>query len=150
MAYCSASDVQVALGYQDIFDDSVPTRPTATQVDSIISNITNEIDLYLGLAGINTTPTDVKILGRLKEMCIYGSSARVGFGYLNNAEVVGGSLAHTFWERYQQLLNEIVDKPEIYGGTAGTSTMYASNQVTDGTNSEATITGLYEPSDYEV
>jgi len=140
--YCSASDVQVALGYQSAFDAS--SRPTLTQVTQIITDTTNEIDLYLNSVGITTQPTSTVILGRLSQACKFGASAQVGFGYLNNAGSVPGTLADTYWTRYNEILQEIKNSPELYGGAGSTNTdMFMSNQVEDGTYTEDEIDDLY-------
>lgn len=141
MNYCSAEDVQVALGYSDAF--TATTRPTLAQVNVIIENITNEIDLYLNMVGIADQPTDTRILGRLKEMCTIGSSARVGFGYMNNSDNVSNSLADKYWTRYIEMLKEIKEDPEIYGVTSD-STSFITSNVIDGTTTESATKALFQ------
>lgn len=144
--YCVAEDVQVALGYQDSFSTS--THPTLVQVNSIIDEITNEIDLYMNMIGIATQPTDARILARLKSACIIGSSARVGFYFLNNASNVDNTLADKYWTRYQEILKEIQDKPDIYGATAG-GNGYIDSTVINGTMTEIDTNNLFQSIGYK-
>ena len=141
--YCEAADIGIALGAQVTY--SVTSRPTLTQVEAIISNITNEIDFVLSSVGINTQPTDSRILGRLKEACIIGSAARVGFAYLNPNQDADNTLPGLYWKRYQDILKEIKDSPEIYGVISDT-TMYISSPVIDGTITASELKKFYPSS----
>lgn len=132
--YCAQDDIKAALGYMDDFSSG--SRPTLTQVNTIISDITNEIDFYLRSVGITSQPTDSNILGRLSKACIFGSAADIGFGYLNNSQTVDGTLAHYYKEKYQNILDEIKESPEIYGLVVDAESVYSSNQVIDGTYTE--------------
>ena len=76
--YCTAEDVQVLLGFASAF--STTSVPTLTQVNSIISDVTNEIDFTLASVGITTQPTDTRLLGRLHIACKYGVACQVGNG----------------------------------------------------------------------
>ena len=131
--YCNAEDVQVKLGFTNEF--SVTTKPTLTQVETLIDSTTKEIDSYLYASGVTTQPTDTNVLGKLKEVCSYGAAARVGMGYHSNNESISGTQAREYWDFYKEYLNEIKEMPELYG--AGGSTSFISNQVTDGTYSES-------------
>lgn len=146
--YCVAGDVKVALGYIDDF--SSDSRPTLTEVNTIITDTTNEIDFYLKSVGINTQPTDSTILGRLSKACIYGSSGNTGLGYLNNSADVVDTLAEYYLKKYQEILDEIKEKPELYGLVVDSNAIYAQNQVTDGTMTEAEFAAQSQDSDYEV
>jgi hypothetical protein len=145
--YCISSDIKVALGYPNDYSSS--SRPTLAEVNTIITDITNEIDLYLRSVGISSQPTDANILGRLSKACIYGSAADVGFGFLNQSQSVDGTLAHYYKEKYQAILDEIKKKPEIYGLVVDAESLYASNQVLDNTYSEDEINDNYLSSDFE-
>lgn len=123
--YCTASDVQVLAGYPIAFNDlgtgAGSSKPTLAQVTANITDVTNEIDLYLTRIGITTQPTDTKILGKLKIGCKYGSAALSGFGYLSQATNQSGTKPKTFWDIYREFLQEIIDSPEIYVTTTGNS-----------------------------
>lgn len=144
--YCSADDIMVALGYTDSF--SASTRPTLTQVNTIISNITNELDLYLNMIGIASQPTDTRMLGKLKEACTLGSSARVGFGYIDIHGGLDNTLPKIYWDRYNELLKEIKENPEIFGITGGGTTFITSN-VIDGTYTESETKALFQEMEYK-
>jgi hypothetical protein len=128
MNYCTAVDVQGLAGYPIPFSDIVAptsgsTKPTLAIVNSNITAITSEIDLYLSIVGITSQPTDSKILGKLKIGCMYGSAAMSGFGNLNQSGSTGGTKPMTFWDIYKEFLKEIVDNPTLYGITAGSESV---------------------------
>jgi hypothetical protein len=125
--YCSNEDVSVLLRV-DAF--TATSRPTATQVQAVIEDVTNEIDFVLAGIGIATQPTDTKILGRLTIACKTGVAAQI--------EVDKDKKA-AYETKYQAILKEITNKPEMYGSITGNETAYMSNNVTDGTNTEAEI-----------
>jgi hypothetical protein len=147
MDYCTAEDIQVALGYTTSY--SVTSRPTLAQVGVIISNITNELDLYLSMIGVNSQPSDSRILGRLKEACTLGSAARVGFGYENNSGNVENTLPSKYWDRYQAILKEIIDNPQVYGAVSGGGS-YIDSNVLDGTTTIEETKSLFVSEKYEV
>jgi hypothetical protein len=145
--YCTAEDVQVAIGSPTAY--SITSKPTLTQVNVVIANITNELDLYLSMAGIASQPTDSRVLGRLKEACTIGSAARVGFGYINASQDADNTLPGLYWKRYQEILLEIKENPEIYGATTGTSTIYMSCPVLDGSTTAAELEKHYSGVNYK-
>jgi hypothetical protein len=122
--YCTASEVQGLAGYPIAFNDlgtgAGSSKPTLTQVNSNIAAITNELDLYLGRIGINSQPTDARILGKLKVICMYGSAALSGFGSLNQATADGKP--KTYWDIYREYLKELLENPELYGVVSGVTT----------------------------
>lgn len=121
--YCVAEDVQVLIGQNIAFNNigsttTGGTKPTLTQLNSIIADITNEIDLQLSVIGITAQPTDARLLAKLKNGCVYGSAARAGFGTLNMSGSTGDTKPKTYWDMYQAFLKEMLDNPEIFGITA--------------------------------
>lgn len=145
--YCSNSDVAVLLGYDNF---SNTDRPTSTQVTSVIANVTNEIDFVLSGVGITTQPTDSRILGRLNIACKYGTACQVAMSAYGNSLSVDGSQGDKFCEKYKEILDEIKENPELYGAVTGDTSMYVSNQVTDGTWTEADNEDRFLPENYEV
>ena len=146
--YCSAEDVSILLGLDNF---SSETRPTLTQVNSIISDVTNEIDFVL--AGVITTqPTDARILGRLSIACKMGVACQVGLsGFGGTPDSVDNSQPDKYCRQYQAILEEIKTMPELYGIVTGDSTsFYISNQVTDGTKTAAQVSARLTPDNYEV
>jgi hypothetical protein len=133
MGYCEAEDVSVLLGL-DNFSSS--TRPKLTQVNTIIADITSEIDFTLQSVGITNPPTDTRILGRLSIMCKMGTASHVGFSAFGNSKSVDNSQPDKYWQSYQSMLGEITSKPELYGAVSGDSNLFVSNQVLDGTHTE--------------
>jgi hypothetical protein len=145
--YTDAESVAVLLGLDNF---SSGTRPTLTQVNAILADVTNEIDFALSSIGITTQPTDTRLLGRLSLMCKYGTACQVGMAAFGNSTGVDGSQPDKYCEKYQLMLDDIKDNPANYGVVTGDSAMYMSNQVTDGTISENDQTALYLPNTYEV
>lgn len=145
--YCKAEDVSVLLGL-DTF--SATTRPTLSQVNSIIADVTNEIDFILAGVGITTQPTDTRILGRLAIACKMGVACQVGLSAFGNATGVDNSQPDKFCTQYQAILLEIKNSPELYSNISGDNTMYLSNPVADGTTTEAAVKSRITPDNYEV
>ena len=145
--YCTSEDVSVLLGLDNF---SSTTRPTLTQVNSIIADVTNEIDFVLAGVGITTQPTDARILGRLANAAKMGTACQVGLSAFGNATGVDNSQPDKFCTMYQEILEEIKVNPGLYSAISGDSTFYVSNPVLDGTTTEATVTGRIIPDDYEV
>lgn len=145
--YCSNDDVSVLLGLDSF---SSTTRPTSTQVTSIITDITNEIDFVLSGVGITTQPTDSRLLGRLSNACKYGTACQVAMSAYGNSLSVDGSQGDKFCEKYQEILDEIKENPELYGAVTGDTSMYISNQVIDGTWTEDDNEDRFLSEDYEV
>jgi hypothetical protein len=145
--YCDSDEVAVLMGLDNFTSDS---RPTLTQVNVIIADVTNEIDFTLSGVGITTQPTDTRLLGRLAIACKYGTACQVAMSAYGNSTSVDGSQGDKFCEKYQEILDDIKTNPEQYGAVTGDTAMYAANQVTDGTWTETDTTNLYLPEDYEV
>jgi len=146
MNYCDSTDVNVIMGV-DAFSST--TRPTLTQVNTIISDITNEIDFVLSGVGITTQPTDSKILGRLGIACKYGSASHVCLSVYGNNTSVDGSQGEYFGRKYKEILDEMKTDPELYGLITGDSNLVISNIVLDGTNTESEISNGYIDRDYK-
>lgn len=144
--YCNNEDVSVLLGLDNF---SSLTRPTSTHVTTIITDVTNEIDFVLSGVGITTQPTDTKILGRLSIAAKYGVACQVGMSAYGNAAGVDNSQADKYCQKYQEILKEIVEKPELYSSITGDSGMYASNPVQDGSFTETEIKDRYLNDSYE-
>lgn len=147
MNYCTAEDVSVLLGFTPFRDD---TRPTLSQVNSIISDITNDLDFTLSSIGVTVQPTDTKLLGRLAIACKYGVACQVAMSTYGNSTGVDGSQGDKFCEKYKEYIDDIKNNPQMYGVVTGDSSMFISNQVTDGTWTEADTTNLYLDENYEV
>lgn len=145
--YCTQGEVAVLLGLDSF---SSVTRPTDTQVNSIIADVTNEIDFVLSSIGITTQPTDTRLLGRLAIMCKYGTACQVAMSAYGNSTGVDGSQGDKFCEKYQSMLDDIKDNPASYGVVTGDSAMFISNQVSDGTWTESDTKDLYLDENYEV
>jgi hypothetical protein len=143
--YCSNEDVAVLIGYDNF---SSLTRPTSTQVTSIITDITNEIDFVLASIGVTTQPTDTRLLGGLAIACKYGAACQVAVSGYGNAQSIDGSQGDKFCEKYKEILDDIKENPELYGTVTGDSTMFLSNQVTDGTYTETNIDNRYISEDF--
>jgi hypothetical protein len=145
--YCTAEDIQIILGFKTAYDTN--SRPTLIQINSIITDITNEIDLQLSVIDINSQPTDSRILSKLKNGCIWGSAARAGYGSLNLGASTSETKPRTYYDLYKTFLDDIIAKPEIYASTAGTDSMYASNPVIDGSFSEKEVNKILQPERYK-
>jgi len=145
--YTTSAKVAILLGLDSF---SNVTRPTSTQVDAIIADVTNEIDFVLSGVGITTQPTDTKLLGRLDIACKYGVACQVAMSAYGNAMGVDGSQGDKFCEKYKEILDDIKENPQMYGVVTGNSSMYISNQVNDGTFTEEEVTDTFLPNDYEV
>jgi hypothetical protein len=144
-AYCTASDVGVLL--QLDFTDA-NAQPTESQVNTICSQITSEIDLYLKAEGISTQPTDSDILNMLKKYCSLGAACMVGRTYFGNVDAITGSQPDSYCVQYQDFLKSIGDKPEIFGAASGDETAVFDNQVTTGNKAESTIPVISDSFDY--
>lgn len=143
--YTTANEVAVLIGYDNF---SSTTRPTDTQVNTIIANVTNEIDFMLASIGVTTQPTDTRLLGRLAIACKYGVACQVAISGYGNVDSVDGSQGDKFCENYKEILDDIKNNPENYGAVTGDSSMYMSNQVTDGTISEDDYNNRFISEDY--
>lgn len=132
--YTTAAKVAVLLGYDPF---TATTRPTLTQVDSIITDVTKEIDFVLSSVGIVVQPTDSNILGRLDLACKYGTAAQVGLAVIGNADNTDGTQGNLFKSWYDKILDEIVKNPELYGAVTGDSVSYMSSNITDGSLTQA-------------
>jgi len=144
--YCGAEDVSILLGLDSF---STTTRPALSQVNSIIADVTNEIDFVLSGVGITTQPTDARLLGRLSIACKYGVACQVAMSAYGNAVSVDGSQGDKYCTKYQDILTDIKNNPEMYGSVTGDSTAYMSNPVLDGTYTEAQLNSEYLSKDYK-
>ena len=119
--YCAYTDVEVLIG----MTFSTATTPTLAQVNTVISTVTNVIDLQLSVIGINSQPTDARILAKLKDGCIIGTAARCGFGRLNLSANTGDTKPKTYWDMFDAFLKEMIEHPEIYAVVADSESMYS-------------------------
>jgi hypothetical protein len=138
--YCTASEIQVLLGFPDAF--SANTRPTETQVNTEITNVTGEIDFVLSGVGITVQPTNTNVLARLRNACTYGVACRVGMSYFRNNTGVNDTQPGHFCQRYQEILEEIKATPELYGSVTGDDIMVISSHVLDGTYTETEVNDI--------
>ena len=148
--YCTAGDIKVLLHMKNDFDDSTPTEPSLTEVNTEIDNITKEIDSHLRAIGLTAQPTDTNILGMLKKYAGYGSACRVGMTYLRNKENVGSTQSEFYCQKYSDFLEKILKHPEIITDSQAGNALFLENQVTDGTISESNLNSLYLNKDFEV
>jgi hypothetical protein len=145
--YATAEDVSVLLGLDNF---STSSRPTLTQVNAIIADITKDIDFVLSGVGITTQPTDTNLLGRLAIACKYGVACHVGMSAFGNSVGVDNSQPDKYCKRYQEILTEIKESPELYGAVTGDAAMFVTNQVDDGTWTEDDTKDRYFDENYEV
>lgn len=144
--YCAASDVSILLGLDNY---SSLTRPTLTQVNTIIADITNEIDFTLASVGITTQPVDTRLLGRLKIGCKMGVAGQVGMSAYGNSTSVDNSQADRYDAKYKEFLEDIRTNSANYGAVTDDSNLYISNQCTDGNISEDDQSDLFINQDYD-
>lgn len=147
--YCTVNDVEVALGFVENTLDAT-SQPTLTQATREIGQITNEIDFYLKSGGITVQPTDTTILARLRNLCTAGVACKLGMGSFGNADSVDDSQPGYYCDQYSEGLKEIKEQPELFGKVTGDETAYISNQVTDGTTTEAEQNANYFSQDFKV
>lgn len=130
MSYCSASDVGVLLGLT--YDAN--SQPTLAQVNSIINQVSAEIDMTLRQIGI-ISPSDATILLYLQMVCAKGVACYVGATYFNNIQNVNGTISNFYCTMYKEELKKIIDNPAIMGAAGGTIEIHS--DVIDGVNSES-------------
>ena len=128
MGYCLASDVGVLLG----LTYNATSLPTETQVNSIIDQVSAEINMTLRTIGV-VTVTDATVLSYLKMVCAKGSACYVGGVYFNNIQSTGGTISNFYCQSYKEELKKMIDNPAILG-VAGGTIAFGSN-VTDGVTS---------------
>lgn len=145
--YCSAESVAVLAGL-DPFSDT--TRPTLTQVNAIIADVTNDLDFALSAIGVTTQPTDTKLLGRLAIACKYGTACQVVISAYGNSTGIDGSQGDKFCDKYGEYLKDIQTNPQLYGAVTGDSSSYVSGLTLDGSWTEEGIKDLYLDENYEV
>jgi hypothetical protein len=137
--YCTASDIQGMLGYDTEFTNT--SKPTVTQVNDIITNITSEINTRLEAIGVTLPVTDSNVLNVVERYCKIGSAGLVGLTYYSSNNNIEGGQADYFYKDYKQWLTDITDKPELVGVSAEAvnESAMVSNQVTDGTHLESSL-----------
>jgi hypothetical protein len=144
--YCVAEDVQVLLGYPVSF--GATTNPTLTQVNDIISDVTNEIDFTLKSIGVTTQPTDPTLLGRLSIACKFGVACQVGMSKFGNNASVNDSQPGYYCQKYQAIIDDIKTNADNYGAVTGDATIDVSNHVLDGTYTEAEFNSYFIDEDF--
>lgn len=130
MSYCQSSDVGVLLGLT--YDAN--SVPTLTQVNSVIDQVSAEIDMNLRQIGI-TSVSDATVLLYLKMVCAKGSACYIGSVYFNNIQNVNGTISNFYCIAYKEELKKIIDNPAIMGAAGGSIEVHS--DVIDGLNSEA-------------
>lgn len=124
MAYASLARIQGLLGRFVIDDDS---NPNHTQAESIIDDISDEIDGVLsGLGATVPVTTPAWFLDKLAILNGYGAAATILKSAYPEAQGPGENPAYAFWEaRYRKGLQALKDKTEIplsiLGGNSGSS-----------------------------
>ncbi|HCW08392.1 MAG TPA: hypothetical protein DGG95_13620 [Cytophagales bacterium] len=153
MNYCTANEVKLFLGSAVTFSDTAPiSKPTLTEVNALIADITNDIDLQLSVIGINTQPTDFRILSRLKRLCLYGCAGHIGIQF-NSTSNPNPEMSRTnyYLSQYEKLLKEITDNPEVYGVISGSDDYCnVSSNVLDGSRTEDEITSNFVDRDFKL
>jgi hypothetical protein len=135
--YCSADDVSTALGLSSF---SSSTKPTLTQVNTIITLITSEIDTMLLSSGISTPITNADQLNCLKLKCISGSACRTGFTYFTNNNGVENTQPNYYCKEYQDFKDMLLKEKDTSIFTYGTSIDgKVSSNVIDGTYTETEL-----------
>lgn len=132
MGYCTAEDVQVLLGKDKAFNDTDDTRPSLTQVNSIIDQIAAEMDQGLSANGIDLPIMDSTQLAQLKLYNSYGATCLVGNSYFRNATNVNNSMPQFYCDWYANFIKNIENIADQFGATKTSDIL--DNQVTDGTN----------------
>jgi hypothetical protein len=152
MNYCTANEVKLFLGSNITFSDTAPiSKPTLTEANNMITDITNDIDLQLSVIGINSQPTDARILSRLKRICLYGVAGHIGiqFNATNNPNPET-SRTNYYLSQYEKLLKQITDNPEVYGVVTGSDDYcIVSNNVLDGSRTEDDIMSNFVSEDFK-
>lgn len=125
MAYAALARIQGILGRFRIDEDSVPNN---TQAESIIDDISDEIDGVLSGLGV-TVPvtTPAWFLDKLAILNSYGAAAAILKSAFPEAQGPGENPAYAFWEaRYRTGLKALKDQTEvpssiINGATSGSN-----------------------------
>lgn len=133
--YCTNAHVGVLLG--KTFDAT--KTPTSTEVDVIIDQITKEIDSVLYSIGVTSQPTDLNLLGMLQKYCSFGSAGVTGMTYFRNTNDIVGSNPEWYYGKYEKFLEDLVERPELFGIVTGAETIAVSSNVLDGTYTEDEI-----------
>jgi hypothetical protein len=106
MSYCAIADVQGLLA-QRVFGAS--TKPTTTQVNTFISDVSSVIDTVLQARGLTTpvtTPTD--FVTHLKQVNAIGAAAHAEQAMYPEAGGVGSTPnSKRLWEMYQAELKSL-------------------------------------------
>ena len=136
MSYCLSADVGVLL----CLTYNATSQPTQTQVESIIDQVSAEIDMTLRTIGI-VGVTDAPILKYLKMVCAKGSACYVGSVYFNNIQSVGGTISNFYCTMYKDELKKIVENPSIMGAAGGTVAI--GSNVIDGVTTMTEVDNLF-------
>lgn len=99
--YCAVSDVAFKL--QVDFD--LASKPSQTDVESVITQITARMNLALGGAGIALPISDAAKLETLKHICAMGSAGMVGMAFGRNFDNVMAGQAKFYWDEFQKDLD---------------------------------------------
>lgn len=105
MAYCTIDDLKI---YVPKLEFSASTKPTSTQVESIITNTSYEIDSALQTAGYSLPVTDADTLAFLKNLNALGAAAIAEGATL--PEKVGDTHDSKLLRLYEKRLDNIKNK----------------------------------------
>jgi len=108
MAYCVIADVQ-ALNAKRTYDAT--STPTATQVESLITRIANEIDTVLAARGLDTpVTTPAAFLDHLKQVNAYGAAALAEMAMFPETSGLGET-PHSamLWKIYKEKLQALAE-----------------------------------------
>jgi hypothetical protein len=136
MAYCTADDVRVELGFTEAFDAT--TILTEAQVTAIIAQVEGVINVNLKRAGVTASAvTDADQLSFLKDLTIAGAACRVGLTYFGNNTSVNDTQPTHHCEYFREMAYNIDALSEIF--TPADDGGILENQVTSGSVSESNI-----------
>lgn len=129
MPYAVIGDVQ---GMMAQFTISATTKPTTTQAEAIIEDISYEVDTHLAAAGVTVPVTAPDyFLAWLGRVTGYGSVAAILKSMFPAASGAGETPAYAFWEaRYRAALKGIDDGTLLPAGVTSTDRIGPSTYLT--------------------
>ena len=95
--YCTSSDVASFLNFVEF---NANTSPTLTQVNNLITMISDEIDYYAKINSITFKSSDLSLL---KKKTAVGVAGLISITFLNNNQSAG-SLTNEFLKEYRDFL----------------------------------------------
>lgn len=134
MAYCTITDVQ-ALNPKRTYDTS--STPTQTQVESLVTQISNEIDSILSARGLTvpvTTPDH--FVAHLKQVNAYGAAALAEMAMFPEATGLGATThGSELWRIYRDMRDKLEkgELPVSVEGGAGPRGFFEQHPITEPT-----------------